>query len=735
VISAKGTRVAGTCEWITHNESYRAWLGGGGSRLLWISGGPGKGKTMMSVFLTEELEKRASSTDNAQSIFCFCSYQDDKCNTGIAVLRGLVHQIVTKRPGLVKHALPFFETPERTQQTVSSLETLWVIFSKLVGDADLGNMFCVLDGLDECDEGTLRALVPKMVGLFSPQTPSPTSTSTAFRLVIVSRDMLSLRGCVRVKLDPDNNEKVASDIERFISMRVDDLSKIEGFNDEIRTAVQTTLLKRAEGTFLWVGFAMDELLQKWTCTEVLKALEGLPSGLPAIYGRMLLQIPVERRQTSSLILRWVTMALRPLKLQELAEVLDVQPSLPLITIEHATRDAIAQCGPLLTVQEQDVRLVHQSARDYLLRRERSCNAVLEEFRIEPERAHLELAQSCLRYIAHSSLQYKALDLTDESFRHRPSFLRYAVLQWPEHARSCSELAVELFSPPSSFPLTDSTLRENWFEAYLDARAFSTFPTSLFDLACYIGVGPWVRAIITQKSQTSGVYSLVNRKDDNGWTALHFAANRGHEAVVQLLLNKGADINAKTKTGTTALHIAAQRGSEVVVRLLIDRGADVEAKDNRGEMALHRAARGGKEAVVRLLIDSGADFKAKDEFGGTVLHWAARAGNEVVVRLLISRGADVKAKNNSRETVLHWAAWGGYVRMIVNSGADVNAKDMLGKTASLFAAQTGNEAVVRLLVDSGADVKAKDMFGKTALYWAGKRRNKAIVRLLEEALAA
>ncbi|KAF2006536.1 hypothetical protein P154DRAFT_422056, partial [Amniculicola lignicola CBS 123094] len=82
LISAKGTRVAGTCEWITHNESYRAWLNADsdssgsnrdGTRLLWISGGPGKGKTMLSVFLTEELERHTASIESVELVFLFCS--------------------------------------------------------------------------------------------------------------------------------------------------------------------------------------------------------------------------------------------------------------------------------------------------------------------------------------------------------------------------------------------------------------------------------------------------------------------------------------------------------------------------------------------------------------------------------------------------------------------------------------------------------------------------------------
>jgi hypothetical protein len=79
---------------------------------------------MMSVFLTEELERRTASREDADLVFFFCSAQNEKRNTAVAVLRGLVRQIIAKRPQLVKHALPYFETLERMQQTLGSLETL-----------------------------------------------------------------------------------------------------------------------------------------------------------------------------------------------------------------------------------------------------------------------------------------------------------------------------------------------------------------------------------------------------------------------------------------------------------------------------------------------------------------------------------------------------------------------------------------------------------------------------------
>ena len=99
MIRAKGTRVTGTCEWITRDAKYRAWLSSNNcdgndndnTSLLWSSGGPGNGKTMTSVFLTEELERHTEHIDNAELVFLFCSAEDEKRNTTVAVLRGLVH--------------------------------------------------------------------------------------------------------------------------------------------------------------------------------------------------------------------------------------------------------------------------------------------------------------------------------------------------------------------------------------------------------------------------------------------------------------------------------------------------------------------------------------------------------------------------------------------------------------------------------------------------------------------
>eukprot|EP01098_Paradermamoeba_levis_P004579 TRINITY_DN195_c0_g1_i1.p1 TRINITY_DN195_c0_g1~~TRINITY_DN195_c0_g1_i1.p1 ORF type:complete len:155 (+),score=26.17 TRINITY_DN195_c0_g1_i1:179-643(+) len=100
------------------------------------------------------------------------------------------------------------------------------------------------------------------------------------------------------------------------------------------------------------------------------------------------------------------------------------------------------------------------------------------------------------------------------------------------------------------------------------------------------------------------------------TPLHFAAGYGHMSVVQLLIERGSDVNAKDhdENEQTPLHLAAQYGHLSIVQLLIDRGSNMNAKTINEETPLHQAANCGHLSVVELLIDKGSDVNAKDTKG-------------------------------------------------------------------------------------------------------------------------
>jgi hypothetical protein len=93
-----------------------------------------------------------------------------------------------------------------------------------------------------------------------------------------------------------------------------------------------------------------------------------------------------------------------------------------------------------------------------------------------------------------------------------------------------------------------------------------------------------------------------------------AALLGHTEIVQLFLEKGADVNAKDNDGWTALMIAAEKGHSEIVQLLLEKGADVNAKDNDGVTALMFAAANGHTEIVQLLLEKGADVNAETNDG-------------------------------------------------------------------------------------------------------------------------
>ena len=471
LISAKGRRIAGTCEWIQQYPVYQQWLQQE-IQLLWINGGPGKGKTMMSIFLTQELEK------HKDTIYYFCSCEDEKRNNAAAVLRGLLWQITEKRRAAAPSLMQYLEDPTLKKSTLSSRETLWIMFTKSLQQYSQGVVYCILDALDECDEDSIQWLVNKIELLTTDENLE--KIESMVRLIIVSRDIPRLRRYHQANLDLDHNGQVKKDIELFVSVKVDELSRLLGFDERFRKRIQDTFLQRAEGTFLWIGFAMIELLKKKTWSQVEKAINDIPRGLPALYRRMLLQIEPSERQICVKLLSWVTMAYRPLRISELASAIETE-ALENIGVERAIMDLATLCEPLISIcerqhdvpaveeafqkiqldkipdsvqetinqdcwyREQELRLVHQSARDFLLSISSRSSVAPAEFRIEPEKEHLRIAQACLECIMRSIQQCAAFP-APESFVMQlekvDPFLPYATYYWPEHAKQARALAVD-----------------------------------------------------------------------------------------------------------------------------------------------------------------------------------------------------------------------------------------------------------------------------------------------------
>lgn len=718
---------------------------------------------MLSIFLTEELEREQSKREQSKkehdqdttTLYFFCTNGNENYNNAIAVLRGLAYQLLSKHPDISTSVSQYFETAKRTENTLTSPETLWVVFKTLLRVPKLGTIYCILDGLDECDGKSIGILVKQFRDFYAPSDHTGTIAQN-LKLAIVSRKINGLEDFPQIRLDPDNDNCINEDIQRFISTAIRELSRRPGYDDYFLKDIENILLRRSKGTFLWIGFVMKELLDMSTRMEIMDVLNALPQGLPAMYGRMLRQIKSSQRHIILAILKCVTIARRPMTLEELKTAVSLLCNTP-IDSTQSMRGRIASCGPILQIsEEQDTctcSLVHQSARDYLLREEADEDPTAKEFRIKEKEAHTSLARICLACIENTPLWVMDASVLEESLYasvlEKSPLLGYATKHWPEHVRHADE---DLdFS--KTFFQGKHEVWKHWWQAYkhIAALKWDTYlriGTRPLDIASYLGVNPLVRKILHGNAWRVNLkfQKYVNQRNADDMTPLILAAGEGHHGVVQLLLAKGADVNMSGgdfhryshSSDFTALEAAAARGHLIVVQLLLANGADAKLPGN--DKALHYAAGNGHEAVVQLLLNKGIDVNSTPpESTGyqpneTALNRAARNGHEAIVRLLLANGANPNIKSDTENTPLHRAAWGGHeaiIQLLLANGADVNEKDYYGRHALQIAVIGGYEAIVQLLLAHDADVSMtlKDYLENTALQevvWGG---HTAIVQLL------
>ena len=168
---------------------------------------------------------------------------------------------------------------------------------------------------------------------------------------------------------------------------------------------------------------------------------------------------------------------------------------------------------------------------------------------------------------------------------------------------------------------------------------------------YSGWTPLYRAVVPNKGKHDVIKLLlsrganINSRDNSGQTPLHFASSK---ETAELLLSMGADINAaRSDDGFTALHGALETGDNALIQLLISEGANLEAKYN-GNTALLRTV---DPSIIELMLKHGANINARDEDRATPLHNAARCGSAAIVELLIANGAIVNTVTIYGETPL------------------------------------------------------------------------------------
>ena len=439
--------------------------------------------------------------------------------------------------------------------------------------------------------------------------------------------------------------------------------------------------------FRWI-FCQLEVLRQCLPPSVRPTLRELPESLDMTYGRILKEIKKPNKRLAQRVLQCLVVAVRPLRVEELAEVLAVDfddtegiPRLkPDWRWEEQELALLSACSSLIAiVQAGDSRVVqfsHFSVKEFLSssRLADATTGEVSNYYIDLEPAHSIMAQACLGVLLQIQDGIEWRTRWDHP-------ARYAAEHWTTHAQF-GEVSSRLHKGMEY--LFDAN--KPHFKLWLTLYDIDTFP------------------------KTGAAFGYFATYNKSLAAPLYYAALCGfHDLVEHLIAKHPQNVNADGGYYVRPI-VAALSGEHFqTADLLRHNGADLNARGDYGRNPLHGAADSGNLEVVRKLIEYDPAFiNAREGAGGeTPFHWASEGQNPrdgSVVRLLLEHGADINVQNNGGRTPLHTASWNGaleVVRVLLEHGADVEVKSEYGWTALQEAADEGHDEVVELLREHGA----------------------------------
>lgn len=423
--TVKRHRAPQTCEWILDEPKFRDWKDSSTpTSVLWIYGPPGCGKSFLAQYIVEHLR---DLKDFPTTISYFC----DAYSTPASIAQSFLAQIL--REPRVKELQRNALAEALTTQQPGMDEGAFLLWDRLYEwSRSDGNFVAVVDGLDEMQKkfydqefnvlGRLRKLV-----------------SWSGKLLILSRTepyiQEGLSSFPKVKITAS---KVKHDLEKFIASEISRHSKLQPHIERIGSV----LLPEADGIFLWASLVIQALAAENDEQAMLKELESPKVELEELYARIFRRMADDLTPLDLLvrdkILQYIITAVRPLQSSEVMNA--IFTDLNAFIGDMETR-ASAVCGSLVKVEAGILKASHFSLRDFLQHSNRQLHSNPE---IEPKRAHLNLAKTCLRYLSHPAFANFSIEFSDvDDLILTYPFLEYATLYWVHHVSQAEKSDVEL----------------------------------------------------------------------------------------------------------------------------------------------------------------------------------------------------------------------------------------------------------------------------------------------------
>ncbi|KAH8895430.1 ankyrin [Thozetella sp. PMI_491] len=755
----------GTGEWILSSDTYRKWHASSDDGLLWIRGIPGSGKSVCAASLINKL-----ATDQVPVLFFFFRQIIDANHNHVSALRDWLVQILKFSPPLQLE----LQKHVKEYRAVDSLaiNDLWRYLRLGLSHQ---KAYIVVDALDEMDQSHDTEAFLESLADLSRWRPSK------MKVIITSRPVPSVERPLRL----------AKTLNIFLEERMVDLdimayvqSCLEKstipHKDQIK--IKAAVPGRANGLFLYAKLSIDRFLRRGA--DVQKVLEDLPLNLNVLYTDLLYEH--KRRSNISdemqlLIMQWVTHATRPLRLLEIAEMINTTQFQEAERDLGATKELVrSACGPLLEIlPDETICVVHHSLTEFLTGSTRQASE--EGYPIlELGATHNRLALICLSYLQSECLDKMVPNLYSYDYNSTkyvvgshgdgdstPPFMRYAAANWSVHVRKASAAGAD--QTEINQVLSKLLMGEDLVKMADISRSYRRSDSHQQEMEnsnatpLYYAVSQGLAEYTKMLLQQSGIE--LGRGGKLPQSPLCYAARKGYDDIASLLLKHGADCNEHVERyGDTPLVLAVKHNHPRVVSLLLEAGVDPWKEiqlsngcDDPEEPAspVEIGCRWGHVHVVRQFLP----YFVTTEQANSALAWAVDSFQSDVVELLIKNTpVDVDARSG-----LHGAT-GLYracshrdaptIKLLLEAGANPNFVNTTwnrgtyrpwdtkqGEPAIMALVTPGwassyrhnqkddiGELVdcVRLLVASGADIHLRDNDGNPILHVA---KEAAFVRIL------
>ncbi|CAF9923194.1 MAG: hypothetical protein GOMPHAMPRED_002764 [Gomphillus americanus] len=222
-------------KWILDHPSYKHWVAGN-DKLLWIKGGPGKGKTMLLCGIINQ--------GVSAYFFCQAPYEKSNNDNAAAVLRGLIWMLAKRNPDLIHHIR---NVADQSSDSVWSDVNAFTTLSRILKDmlTDLPGTVLVIDALDECSQGRDELIE------FVLETSESTRWLVSSRRLPDIETMFSKLPCLSLDLET----AVGDAVNGYIKIRVQELSILKNYDPEMKTFIEHYLLEHPMAPFYgWLWF-------------------------------------------------------------------------------------------------------------------------------------------------------------------------------------------------------------------------------------------------------------------------------------------------------------------------------------------------------------------------------------------------------------------------------------------------------------------------------------------------